>query len=160
MKIHRKSNETQVIGRCERVMIRHDIVGVRKEKVILIVTGPFPFGLITRYTQEMSAFGLLRQPQVNRYVTCCVYRWQATLGNDTVRRTLHGWDDLEPAVWGLHYRVVSCTVAKKSSLTGRSATVNRAVARNVNLQTSFYLTLVFYYVISLSGGYVHTDDNK
>ena len=56
-------NETQVIGRCERVMIRHDIVGVRKEKVILIVTGPFPFGLITRYTQEMSAFGLLRQPQ-------------------------------------------------------------------------------------------------
>ena len=45
-------------------MIRHDIVGVRKEKVILIVTGPFPFGLITRYTQEMSAFGLLRQPQV------------------------------------------------------------------------------------------------
>ena len=58
MKIHRKSNETQVIGRCERVMIRHDIVGVRKEKVILIVTGPFPFGLITRYTQEMSAFGL------------------------------------------------------------------------------------------------------
>ena len=44
-------------------MIRHDIVGVRKEKVILIVTGPFPFGLITRYTQEMSAFGLLRQPQ-------------------------------------------------------------------------------------------------
>ena len=43
MKIHRKSNETQVIGRCERVMIRHDIVGVRKEKVILIVTGPFPF---------------------------------------------------------------------------------------------------------------------
>ena len=42
-------NETQVIGRCERVMIRHDIVGVRKEKVILIVTGPFPFGLITRY---------------------------------------------------------------------------------------------------------------
>ena len=37
MKIHRKSNETQVIGRCERVMIRHDIVGVRKEKVILIV---------------------------------------------------------------------------------------------------------------------------
>ena len=26
-------------------MIRHDIVGVRKEKVILIVTGPFPFSL-------------------------------------------------------------------------------------------------------------------
>ena len=26
-------------------MIRHDIVGVRKEKVILIVTGPFPFEL-------------------------------------------------------------------------------------------------------------------
>ena len=39
------NDEPQVIGRCERVMIRHDIVGVRKEKVILIVTGPFPFSL-------------------------------------------------------------------------------------------------------------------
>ena len=40
-----KDKRAQVIGRCERVMIRHDIVGVRKEKVILIVTGPFPFSL-------------------------------------------------------------------------------------------------------------------
>ena len=54
-KIHRKSNETQVIGRCERVMIRHDIVGVRKEKVILIVTGPFPFGLVSMSVSDCQA---------------------------------------------------------------------------------------------------------
>ena len=73
MKIHRKSNETQVIGRCERVMIRHDIVGVRKEKVILIVTGPFPFGLITRYTQEMSAFGLHHhRPHMGGHLLTCL----------------------------------------------------------------------------------------
>ena len=59
-KIHRKSNETQVIGRCERVMIRHDIVGVRKEKVILIVTGPFPFGLVQPYLTALRYASSIR----------------------------------------------------------------------------------------------------
>ena len=67
MKIHRKSNETQVIGRCERVMIRHDIVGVRKEKVILIVTGPFPFGLHFARKNELKGRAKMTIPADDRW---------------------------------------------------------------------------------------------
>ena len=48
-------------------MIRHDIVGVRKEKVILIVTGPFPFDTISFDARKSGCYhgiGIDRQPAV------------------------------------------------------------------------------------------------